>query len=271
MVFGTKPRIPLDLVYKNVGDLFSNRNNNESFEYKTANLVTLESHETPLNITRSHNNRDIVMERAKLRHDHQLKKFSYEINDLVLTDHVKVKKGISSGLAHKYHGPFSILGNTLMNRLKMYYGNFNENLAAKNYLKETKNDTENHSSKYVPLDNIVLSKYREDTGRFLRYDLEEFSDRECKKTVAFLRYCNPSIHADVGKELDKQEWPDDSGNFLKVEFNKNYTKPHQIRSNDRTRYRDAATQCSQKDDEFRVGSNLSRRNPKQVFVLRKRY
>lgn len=32
-------------------------------------------------------------------------KFEYEFGDFVLTDHVQLKKGISSGLARKYHEP----------------------------------------------------------------------------------------------------------------------------------------------------------------------
>ena len=51
-------------------------------------------------------NRDLKMDKAKIRHDRNIRKFTYEIGDLVLADHVKIKKGLTSGLAHKYYGPF---------------------------------------------------------------------------------------------------------------------------------------------------------------------
>ena len=66
----------------------------------------------------------------------------------MLTDHVQLKKGLCSGLAHKYFGPFVIKGkckngvnyiiakqgnkskNFLIhkNRLKKYFGHFTENI-----------------------------------------------------------------------------------------------------------------------------------------------
>ena len=55
-------------------------------------------------------NRDCTMEKAKIQHDPQIKKFDYNIGDYVLTDHPKLKKGLSHGLAHKYYGPYIIVG-----------------------------------------------------------------------------------------------------------------------------------------------------------------
>jgi hypothetical protein len=37
-------------------------------------------------------NRDVRMEKAKLDHDRQIKKFEYKIGDFVLTDHPELKK-----------------------------------------------------------------------------------------------------------------------------------------------------------------------------------
>ncbi|RNA05786.1 hypothetical protein BpHYR1_003568 [Brachionus plicatilis] len=50
------------------------------------------------------------MDKAKLEHDRKIRKFEYKVGDYVLTDHPKLKKGHSHGLAHKYYGPFVIVG-----------------------------------------------------------------------------------------------------------------------------------------------------------------
>jgi hypothetical protein len=50
------------------------------------------------------------MEKAKIDHDRLIRKYEYKIGDLVLTDHPKLKKGLSHGLAHKFYGPFVIVG-----------------------------------------------------------------------------------------------------------------------------------------------------------------
>lgn len=42
-------------------------------------------------------NRDSTMDTAKIPHDRQIKKFDYDIKDLVLYDHSQLKKGLSSG------------------------------------------------------------------------------------------------------------------------------------------------------------------------------
>ncbi|RMZ98178.1 hypothetical protein BpHYR1_016843, partial [Brachionus plicatilis] len=57
-------------------------------------------------------NRNCRMDKAKLDHDRKIKKFEYNIGDYVLT-----------GLAHKYHGPFSSLESETVhkNRLKYYF------------------------------------------------------------------------------------------------------------------------------------------------------
>ncbi|CAF1075304.1 unnamed protein product [Brachionus calyciflorus] len=50
------------------------------------------------------------MNKAKIQHDRKIKKTEYKIGELVLTDHPELKKGLSSGIAHKYFGPFEIVG-----------------------------------------------------------------------------------------------------------------------------------------------------------------
>ncbi|CAF1061670.1 unnamed protein product [Brachionus calyciflorus] len=168
MVFGEPPRIPLDLVF----DLSEEVNKHQEFDYP--NLQILFDHEDDINpkidpfvknyceskikqlkniYSKAMENGDLVMNKAKIRHDRNIRKFEYEVGDLVLTDHVQLKKGLSSGLAHKYHGPFEIMAkhpnkvNYVIrrvnqkrskqflihkNRLKKYFGHFNEgqNIAA---------------------------------------------------------------------------------------------------------------------------------------------
>ena len=48
------------------------------------------------------------MSKAKLRYDRSIRKYTYKISDLVLVDHPKRKKGKSSGLAFRFHGPYEI-------------------------------------------------------------------------------------------------------------------------------------------------------------------
>ena len=50
------------------------------------------------------------MQKAKTNHDRKIKRYEYKVGDLVLCDHPKLKKGLSHGLAHKYYGPFKIVG-----------------------------------------------------------------------------------------------------------------------------------------------------------------
>ena len=73
-------------------------------------------------------NRYIIMEKSKLRHDRNIRKFTYEVGDLVLTDHVKLKKGLASGLVHKYYGKLNGKKSKSFlihkNRLKKYFGHF---------------------------------------------------------------------------------------------------------------------------------------------------
>ena len=92
-------------------------------------------------------NRDYNMAITKVFYDRNVKPESYEIGDLVLTDHVKIKVGLKHGLAHKYHGPFRVLAkhhNTVdylikkadspkarkflihHNRLKRYFGQIDD-------------------------------------------------------------------------------------------------------------------------------------------------
>ncbi|CAF0912934.1 unnamed protein product [Brachionus calyciflorus] len=131
MVFGHLPRIPLDLVFKHVENSTQQFNLNTTFSQNFPNLLHLMDHDDILNPKVTPTavdfcdkqietfkeiyeqvivNRNIIMDKAKLRHDRKIKKFEYEVGDLVLTDHVQLKKGLSSGLVHKYHGPFTFIG-----------------------------------------------------------------------------------------------------------------------------------------------------------------
>ncbi|CAF0940170.1 unnamed protein product [Brachionus calyciflorus] len=53
------------------------------------------------------------MYKVKIDHELRLRKFDYKIGDLVLTDHPKLKRGLSQGIARKYYGPFEKVGKNL--------------------------------------------------------------------------------------------------------------------------------------------------------------
>lgn len=60
--------------------------------------------------------------------------------------------------------------------------------------------------------------------------------------VLFLRFCDTSCHDQVIAELNGVEWPVGYGRTLYMEFNRNYTQPHQILARERYFHRNAATQ-----------------------------
>ena len=45
------------------------------------------------------------MNKAKIDHDRKIRKFEYQIGDNVLTEHPKLKTGLSHGIAHKNYDP----------------------------------------------------------------------------------------------------------------------------------------------------------------------
>lgn len=110
MMFGSKPRIPLDIVLEEDAQVLDTVN---SEEFKNWKYVILDEQEEELNPKMSQEaivfcenkikkmksvfeaareNRNSIMDAAKLRHDRLIKKFEYDIGDLVLTDHVNLKK-----------------------------------------------------------------------------------------------------------------------------------------------------------------------------------
>lgn len=166
LMFGIKPRIPCDIAFDapilnleaRPMNMSTNNNNvitledvtdGECFEQNlpvqaSEYLYYLQSHLKTV-FKHAQMNRDIKMEKAKWRHDRQIKKFEYEVGDLVLTDHPRLKKGLSSGLAHKFYGPYEIIAKNLngvdytikrlgtkktkffqihKSRLKIYFGHF---------------------------------------------------------------------------------------------------------------------------------------------------
>jgi hypothetical protein len=62
--------------------------------------------EHSFNIARD--NRNTRMELTQINHNRKKKKAKYEEGDLVLSDHPKIKRGLSRGISHKYYGPFVI-------------------------------------------------------------------------------------------------------------------------------------------------------------------
>lgn len=137
----------------------------------------------------------------------------------------------------------------------------------------------------IHIANISIAQYGKETGRQLKRQLEDLnmdhklgwspihhlkvlwssSDPKCSTRVAFLRYCDTNVHEDVIRKLNGQEWPDDSGLFIRVEFNKFVTQTHHIRSNSRTLKLDASTQTTPNDVEF-IRSRY-RRDPIHLSVI----
>ncbi|RNA04353.1 hypothetical protein BpHYR1_052275 [Brachionus plicatilis] len=93
------------VVLEDHGDMLNNKVKRQAVEFLKKQKENLEQI-----FTTAVKNRDIVMDKAKIRHDRLIRKFEYELGDLVLTDHVQLKRGQCSGLAHKYFGPFKIVG-----------------------------------------------------------------------------------------------------------------------------------------------------------------
>ena len=131
MMFGRDPKIPIDILLPNINDM--NREpilENKTIKNELGDVEILadyipddknipEDAKEYINnlkqtIKRSLEialkNRDVKMEKAKWYHDRNIKKFNYKIGDLVLANHPKLKKGLSQGIAHKYYGPFEIVG-----------------------------------------------------------------------------------------------------------------------------------------------------------------
>ena len=206
VTFGRMPRIPIDLIFDNhlndIESICSDENLDVSDDEriltvlhdKSDDFIVLDDQEEILSpklnktvkkycdtvVPRLNTvyemvfkNKTHTMDLAKVKHDRKIKKFSYNVGDLVLTDHVKLKTGQSSGLAHKYHGPFEIIGvhnnkcNYIIkkrldngklgkksfiihkNRLKIYFGHYNDHLEEKLKVVEEKDSVEKRKRKYT--------------------------------------------------------------------------------------------------------------------------
>ncbi|CAF0837309.1 unnamed protein product [Brachionus calyciflorus] len=117
MMFGRRPRIPIDIILPNLDTL--NRTPILE-EYKLFNdkgeITVMEYYEKFIEQNVPVFARNYLTDlRKKLETSYRVE---YKISDLVLTDHPKIKKGHSHGLAQKYYGPYLVVHK---NRLKIYY------------------------------------------------------------------------------------------------------------------------------------------------------
>ncbi|CAF1034793.1 unnamed protein product, partial [Brachionus calyciflorus] len=132
LMFGRKPKIPIDLIYPDPYSLnrepilekYTLINEQGEIDVLADPVDTVKknipqiANEYLENLKKSLKdsfetvkcNRNIRMNKAKIHHDRNIKKTEYKIGELVLTDHPELKKGLSSGIAHKYFGPFEIVG-----------------------------------------------------------------------------------------------------------------------------------------------------------------
>ena len=145
-MFGSHPRIPIDIIFPNTKPFNVNRPESKQVEFSEikdlfdtdlGNLNTIDilddiTEEEILNgeqniqdalkvvkamkdrlrknfevITR---NKNIKMSNAIKHHNRKYKRLEYEVGDTVLCNHPKLKKVLSRGLAPRFYGPFRIIG-----------------------------------------------------------------------------------------------------------------------------------------------------------------
>jgi transposase InsO family protein len=121
-MFGRKPKLPIDLIFPLVNQPRQILTEATSpipgldilDEHRTVlkpaveeNIASLKQHLSYIGIALSRN-RDMVMDKAKVRHDRRIKKESYAIGEWVLCSHPKIAKGMKKGIAFKYYGPFRV-------------------------------------------------------------------------------------------------------------------------------------------------------------------
>ena len=93
-------------------------------------------------------NKTISLDKCKIYHNSNIRKYEYKVGDRVLVNHPKVRKGLSSGLAFKFKGVFEMIGAEnngvdyvlkningkgkpfIMhkNRIKFFFGHYMENV-----------------------------------------------------------------------------------------------------------------------------------------------
>ena len=87
---------------------------NEEIEQKMPSDAYLYLKELQAKLNQSYRilekNKMLKMNKAKHYYDRRIRKAEYKIGDWVLCNHPHIKKGLSRGLAIKYHGPFIIVG-----------------------------------------------------------------------------------------------------------------------------------------------------------------
>jgi hypothetical protein len=109
LMFGRKPKIPLDLfVPHQQHDLLFDFNNMtlpaaaklylNGFKQKMASAFRIAA-----------DNRDVVMKKARILHERHIRKLTYQPGDLVLLNHPPKKVGLTGGLNKRFHGPYEII------------------------------------------------------------------------------------------------------------------------------------------------------------------
>ena len=130
MMFLRKPKIPIDLLIPPINERGRERiDKPETIVIDREQVEILEDVEVELSMPEkareylkelnekmtncfqiATNQRNLVMDKAKINHDRSIKKMEYKVGDLVLVDHPRIGKGLSHGLAKKYRGPYVIVG-----------------------------------------------------------------------------------------------------------------------------------------------------------------
>jgi hypothetical protein len=110
VLFGRKPKLPIDLAVGSTGTAIIEADDyhpspNEATRYLT---TLVQAFKQVYDNVRQ--NRDRIMDKAKLYHDRNIRPNTFELGDLVLKNKVMVRQGLSRKLAQKWEGPFVIVG-----------------------------------------------------------------------------------------------------------------------------------------------------------------
>ncbi|RNA04296.1 hypothetical protein BpHYR1_021399 [Brachionus plicatilis] len=166
-------------------------------------------------------NRNLKINRAKIDHDRKIHKFEYKIGDLVLCDHPELKRGLSSGIARKYYGPFEIVvelkidaGLETKTKVKtendLNQNKENNSTNKKTRSRSTKNNKKDSSDEeFIPKNQTVnqpIKKTYQTRSQKKGFDyviVPQTTSLNQNDYVAFVAFKDRSIHREVVREFQR--------------------------------------------------------------------
>ena len=103
LMFGRKPKIPIDLVYPDTMLEEEAVSYDEYTRELKENLIAT--------FARVQENRDFHMDKAKLIYDRQIRPPNFDVGDLVLVKDSKTTPGKNKKLSNRWEGPYKVLAN----------------------------------------------------------------------------------------------------------------------------------------------------------------